>query len=82
MLFGPARKVEQGVQVEDPGDAVCVGESFCASIAETESTPNVILNRRTPDHSRILFIHQLHAETWTQQVYRVAATLGLRYREK
>lgn len=82
MLFGPAGKVKQGVQVEDPGDAVRVGKSLCASIAETESTPNVILDRCAPDHSCILFIHQLHAETRTEQVYRVAATLGLRFREK
>lgn len=82
MLFGPAGKVEQGVQVEGPGDAVRVGKSLCASVAQTESTPNVILDRCAPDHSCILFIHQLHAETRTEQVYRVAATLGLKFREK
>lgn len=82
MLFGPAREVKQGVQVEDPGDGVCVGESFCASVAETESAPDIILDCCTPDHSGILFIHQLHAKTWTKQVYWVAATLGLRVMEK
>lgn len=82
MLFGPAGEMEEGVQVEDPGDGVCVRESFCASIAETESAPDVLLDRCAPDHSGILFIHQLHAETRTQQVYRVAATLGLKVHGK
>lgn len=61
---------------------MCLRESFCPGKAETESAPDVVLDRCTPDYSGILFIHQLHAKTRTKQVDRVAATLGLKFIKK